>query len=250
MGMQRREFEIPARLALFFMAMAAAALAETPVASRPRPADTVEFDLMAVSDYRPRGASYSDLRPAIQASAEAVLPLGGAFGVYAGAWGSSLDRGTGLGHAEIDLAAGLTGAMGDIRWRAGYARILFPSAPQPIDFDQLRGAVDIPVGGGRLTMGVVRSDYEVGRDTWAYLRGRAPLGRSGLALTGSAGLEEGLNWNAKLDWSAGVELVISYTTLRLTYVDTDAFVRASNGRDNLAGGAILLTLGLRGMVER
>lgn len=232
------------------MAITSSALAETPAIGRPRLADTIGFDLVAVSDYRPRGASYNDRRPTVQASFEAALPLSETLGIHAGAWGSPLDRDAGLGSAEIDLTAGLSGTAGDIGWRAGYARIMFPSAPQSIDFDQLTASVDLPVGRNRMTAGIVRSDYDLGRDTWIYLKGKAPLGRSGVGLTGSVGLENGRNWSDKLDWSIGVELVRSNATLRLAYVDTNAFMPASNECDNLAGGAILLTLGLRAEVER
>lgn len=75
-----------------------------------------------VSDYRYRGFSQSDRKPAVQGG----FDLEHDSGLYAGIWGSSISwLGTGSG-AEIDVYGGYTGEVGDFFYDVGVLHYNYP----------------------------------------------------------------------------------------------------------------------------
>lgn len=87
------------------------------------------------SDYMWRGSSQTDTRPALQAGVKWAAQSG----FYASAWGSSVrfdaDRDA---HAEFDLAAGWSGAVGsDWKMDVSLLRYVYPGSRLDLDWTEL-----------------------------------------------------------------------------------------------------------------
>ncbi len=91
--------------------------------------------LSFTSDYRWRGVSQTDKRPAIQGSMEWAFPIG----VYANIWGSNVNFTTLSGNrstAEFDLSAGYRNAFGDLTYDIGALRYVYPKTHE-VNFNEV-----------------------------------------------------------------------------------------------------------------
>jgi uncharacterized protein (TIGR02001 family) len=114
--------------ALIAAALAAGTLAPTAALA----ADTtLAFNVGAVSDYRYRGISQSQLEPAIQGGVDLGLPQG----FYVGAWASTIkwiDAWGGDADVEVDLYGGWKGEVGaGLTLDVGALRYQYPDAVTP-----------------------------------------------------------------------------------------------------------------------
>lgn len=91
---------------------------------------TVTGSAAIVSQYRFRGISQSDNKPAVQGA----ITVSHSSGFYVSTWGSSASAGNGavdIGGTEIDVYGGWTGALGGsgVKLDAGVYGYLYPGAP-------------------------------------------------------------------------------------------------------------------------
>lgn len=112
-------------LALVAAVLTAGVLAPTAAAA----ADTsFAFNVGAVSDYRYRGISQTQLEPAVQGGIDLTLPQG----FYLGTWASSIkwiDEFGGDAHAELDFYGGWKGEVGaGLTLDVGALRYQYPNA--------------------------------------------------------------------------------------------------------------------------
>lgn len=178
----------------------------------------------AFSDYRLRGVSLSNETPVIQGSLDASYKIDDTFGVFVGAWGSSLDKDAGTaGALEADLYFGATADFGDVDVKATYLRILFPDAdPTDVDFDQYALAVNFPVGPVGGTVGVVHDAYKGDTSsTYYYVSGGYTFPDTPFAVKATLGYEDGDVFEEKTNWGLGASYTYKTLTFGAEYIDTD-----------------------------
>lgn len=197
-----------------------------------------------LNDYRLRGASLSDTKPVIQGSVEAGVPIAENVSAFVGVWGSSLDKDAGAGSMETDLYAGLQGTVSGVKVRARYLRLVFHDA-RNIDFDQYEVGISGPVGPVILAAGAIHDEYHfTGHSTYGYTSATLPIARTGFAVKGLVGYEDGTRWNSKVNWSLGASFARGNFLIGADYIDTNKFSAASNG-DNRAGATVVGYIGAR-----
>lgn len=183
---------------------------------------TLTTTIGAVSDYRFRGISLSDEKPAIQGSVE----VGHSSGFYAGIWSSSLS-GPGSADAEIDLYGGWTKALGATTVDVGVLGYVYPGGSN-LDYYEVYGSAGWTLGPATATIGVnYAPDQKNVADTdnlYVYGDLGAGIPNTPMTLKAHLGYEDGGFAGPdgdKLDWSLGAEYKLGFVTLGASYVDTD-----------------------------
>ncbi|MDP3175918.1 MAG: TorF family putative porin [Phenylobacterium sp.] len=197
----------------------------------------------AYSDYRLRGMSLSDKTAVMQGSIEASVPLSDNVSIFAGLWGSSLDKEAGAGALEADLYGGVAVTTGDLSWKATYLRIVFPDdSPADIDFDQYAASVSFPLGPVGGTVGVVHDEYNGGtQSTYVYGSGSYTVPDTPLSLKATLGYEDGDPFDGKWNWGLGVGYTYKAVTFGLEYIDTDTQTIAATVKD-LTDSTVVVSL--------
>jgi uncharacterized protein (TIGR02001 family) len=206
-----------------------------------------------VSDYRFRGISQTDKRPAVQGS----VSLSHESGLYAGVWGSSIDDYVAAGSdQEIDLTVGYKKTFGGTTLDGGLLYYYYPgSANANTDFaefyaslSQAFGPVTAKVSGAyapsqsALTIGAGDEDnFYLAGDLSTTLPG-APL-----SLSAHVGHSFGPSYltigDEYTDWSVGASYAIKSLTIGLSYVDTDGTFITPSGR-NASKAGVVASLGV------
>ena len=153
-----------------------------------------------VSDYRYRGVSLADGRPAVQGGLELT-----ADGWFTGGWASTT-RNHGNSGSEVDLYAGRRGTIGNYRYSlAGYYYV--DPRRSVMNYAELQAIVSRPVGGVELEFetSVAPAQAHLGEPNLYLAAGLSvPLKNHGIALSAHAGYEDG-SWDRKADWDVGAD---------------------------------------------
>jgi len=225
--------------------------ADTPV-DPPKPF-TITGSITVVSDYRFRGLTQSDEKPALQPT----LNLNHSSGLYIGTWMSTIDGGidgstpalTGYGFAEIDLYAGFTRTLKNgFGFDVGLLYYLYPDNQHGLKTDFFEpyasinytiGPVNAKLGGAYAWGGQSGLDFTAGNDDNIYVYGelsgsipKTPITlKSHLGYTnGSLGLVNPSADDSYWDWSLTAEAVIKgHLKIGVSYVDTDITERKFGG---------------------
>jgi uncharacterized protein (TIGR02001 family) len=98
-------------------------------AAEPTPEIEISGNVSLVSDYRFRGISQTDLKPALQGG----FDLAHKSGFYVGTWASSISEFTSFNGAglEIDFYGGYASSVGDLGYDVGYLYYYYPGAEDP-----------------------------------------------------------------------------------------------------------------------
>ena len=185
-----------------------------------------DFDLSStvsiVSDYRFRGISLSNRKPAVQASVDVEHSSG----LYAGVWGSTIAR-YGGARVEVDLYGGWRKSLGLVDLDLGGMVYLYPGG-NGVNYGEVYGFVGKTIGPAQLRAGAIYapSQRNIGGTDNLYLTSEAKVGIPGTPMTvsGRFGYEDGAFGGVdgnKWDWSLGGEYVWKSVALGLQYVDTD-----------------------------
>lgn len=209
---------------------------------------TVSGGIALVSDYRFRGISQSDRRPALQGS----VTVDQVSGVYGRVWASTIhDYVANDAPAEIDLSAGYRRTFGGTTIDAGLLYYYFPdSGGIASDFFEPYASLAYTLGPvtGKLaaayaprqkalSVGQMRKDnLYVAADLSAGVPGTpfslsAHLGHN--RGPGFLGIDDDYT-----DWSLGATYTRSGLTFGLAYVDTDASVFTPRGRNASEAGIV------------
>lgn len=207
------------------MAAAAPAAAAPPV--------RLEYELGIVSDYRFRGLSLSDRKPALQAGVTAAFAGGG----YIGAWGSTIDEYASSGDehgatVELDLSAGWAFSAGGLDLDLGVAAYTYPRA-QDLAYIEIPASVSRSVGRATLSLGgaYAPSQSALGHRDNTYVYAAAAWAAGPFDLDVRSGYEHGaFAPRGKWDWSATVGRAFGPIRAELSYVDTD--------EPDVAGGVV------------
>lgn len=201
------------------------------------PAFTLTPGVDLVSDYRFRGLSLNDRRPAVQPT----LTLTHRGGGYASAWASQVAD-NGGDAAEIDLVGGYAHKIGDWSFDLSAVAYLYPGA-RASDYGEGIAVVRHPLGplDAGLTFAWAPRQDAIGGLSNRYLAADLRWEHGQTALTASAGLEDGAFGDAKRDWSIGLERALGPVRVGAAYVDT-----ARSGAGRLGAPGLVLTLSASG----
>ena len=235
------------------VALASPAMAQD--AADPPSDVTISGNVALVSDYRFRGTSQSDNRPAVQAS----VTVKHANGLYAGVWGSNVDADSiGYGSAEIDLYGGWSGDVAPgITADVGMLYYLYPDAPRGVSSDSFEAYASLS---GSLGPAVVKvgTNYTWGQAATGqrdniYVYGDLSVGvpNTPVTLVAHYGYSDGAYGSALnaaggrlfdgnyTDWSLGADYVTGPVTFGLRYIDTDLPRVALTTSHNLAKATVV-----------
>ncbi|MBB4153689.1 hypothetical protein GGQ80_001595 [Sphingomonas jinjuensis] len=246
------------RLALTAVAAAAATPALAQETAPPKPI-TVSGSFAIVSDYRLRGVSQSDSKPALQGG----ITLTTDYGIYLGVWGSNLAGWGTFGGAnlEFDYIGGYKAKLGNGTVDVGLTWYTYPGGADKTDFVEPFAKLSGTVGPASLTAGVAYAPkqealgrwYNTGADAAAgiynnpgakydnlYLWGDGAVGVPSTPFTAKGHIgysrgNPGLGPNATSvaptgkywDWLVGVDYAVkdSPLTVGVAYTDTDISTR-------------------------
>ncbi len=246
-----------------FLGIAIAMLATPAFADEtdPPPAITVNGSATVVSDYRFRGISQTDKKPAVQGS----ITISHESGIYATVWGSSVDdyvTASTQAHQEIDLILGFKKSFGGTTVDLGALYYLYPKTKLPGDLSKsnfIEPYVAVSQSFGPATAKVTLNyapkqsalslnQISPKKDN-VYLGGDLSVSvpNTPLGLTAHLGHTWGPSWlsigNKYTDWSLGATYTRKALTLGVQYVDTNGVFLTPTGK-NASKGGVVATLGV------
>lgn len=240
-------------------ALATAALCSAPVLAQesapPAAPITVSGNVSVVSQYRLRGISLSDEKPALQTMVTAFHESG----LYIGTFASSLAGYGSVGGAnlELDAYAGYSRQIGGATIDAGLFWYFYPGVNKS-NFVEIYGSVSADAGPANLKFGTYyapkRESVVLGNgdNLYLYLDAVSAVPNTPLRLKGHIGRSAGRNaylsgpTGKVIDWMVGVEFTWDRLTLGVSYLDTDiskvdadAFYAGLGGHDIVDGAALV-----------
>ena len=233
---------------LISTALLIAASAAPAAAAELGPRLSVSGGATLVSDYRFRGISQTDKRPAVQGT----IGIAHDSGLYAGVWGSSIDDYVAAGSdQEIDLTIGFKKSFGGTTFDAGLLYYYYPGSGGA-DTDFLEPYVSLTHAFGPVTAKASAAyapsqsalTIGAGDEDNLYLAGdlSAALPGTPLSLAAHLGHSFGPSYltigDEYTDWSLGASLAVKSLTLGLSYVDTDGTFITPSGRNASKAGVV------------
>ncbi|MEO7634488.1 MAG: TorF family putative porin [Sphingomicrobium sp.] len=204
-------------------------------AEEPTKPFTFELGLAGVSDYRFRGISLSDKDPAFQPS----FTVSHQSGFYASVWGSNVAENDG-DDIEVDLIGGFATTVNDFDLDVNATYYVYPGAKE-LNYVEFIGTLSHAVGpatvGGTFAFTPKQDDAAPKRGIYYAINGELPLGKSGISLTASYGIEDNAFYRHKRDWSLGVSGEVLGFSLGAAYVDT-----AHTGGDPLGKAGVVVSI--------
>jgi uncharacterized protein (TIGR02001 family) len=187
---------------------------------------TISGSAAVVSQYRFRGISQSDNKPAVQAS----ITLSHKSGFYVATWGSSASAGNStvdIGGSEIDVYGGYTHALGasGVTIDAGLYGYLYPGNSS-LDYFEVYGSLSKTLGPATAKAGIYFAPEQanVGRHN-TYVYGELSGGIPGTPVTlhGHIGHTGGAFDYTKdyIDYSVGASASWKRVTFDISWVDTN-----------------------------
>ena len=211
-----------------FIGWAAVALACLPVAAAN--ASELSAEIGLVSDYRYRGLSLSDGKPAIQGSATFEHDSG----LYAEAWSSTIGGPDVDADAELDLTAGYALDISDhlsLDMSGTYYLYLGQPDANYVDgtislgFTQGRAAARIGLSFAPEQKGTEDDEGKKSSNSYAFAGASYELEKLPLTLNAELGYEQGAFDEApdsgKWDWQVGAEVKLEPSRIGLSYVGSD-----------------------------
>lgn len=199
-----------------FWSMPAAAMTES-AAEKAGAIDT-EFSLSAVSDYRYRGLSLSNKKPALQTE----VSVSHENGLYARLWGSTIANNGGA-NIEAQASFGYYAEFGAFNADIQTAYYVYPGASAD-NYGEVTARLGRQIGPAELgaTVSYAPAQRNIGHldNLYLGLDGSLPLLDETIALVGTFGVEDGAFGDRKLDWSLGIAGKKAGLSLGLMYVDT------------------------------
>lgn len=195
-------------------------VAASPAYANEEAAAALKVDLLvtATSDYRFRGVSYSNGKPAIQP----MLIVSHKSGVYALVFASNIAE-YGGSNVEVDVGLGYARQIGKVTVDVSVLRYSYPGGTNT-NFVEFFSALSVPVGPGNAKVNASYSPKQrnLGDQDNLYvgMSGTLPLASTPLTLNASIGLENGAFGNNKVDWSIGADVPVKGFTAGVKYMDT------------------------------
>ena len=128
--------------------LAISAMAAQPVQATEYFKDLPGLDLTVngawVSDYRFRGVSQTDEKPALQGGMDLIYPIAEDIDAYVGAWGSGVDFNDGNeGRYEVDYYGGVALENSGVAYDIGFIYYSYPSARDNLNYNFFEYAASV-----------------------------------------------------------------------------------------------------------
>ena len=262
----------------FGAAMLAAASPAVAQDTAPPKEFTLNVSVTGTTDYRLRGVSQSDTKPAIQGT----MTITHKSGVYGGLFASNLAGWGTFGgpDLELDLIGGFKHSLGGGTVDAGLTWYMYPGGATITDYAELFARYSHSLGPATVTGGVyyappqralgnytntpqsrigdtednlyVTGDAAVGIPKTPFTL-KAHIGHSngnpGLGPNGTSVTPTGDYW----DYAAGTDITYKVLTLNVSYIGTDitrrssaylqpSFSKGQNGSGDIANGTVVVSL--------
>ena len=200
------------RLTGLLILLPAPALAqETAVASE----TGLSANLSLVSDYRFRGVSLSDRRPALQGGVEYSHKSG----FFAGTWASSLGPSSDA-DLELDLYAGYSGNAAGLTYTVTALKYFYPGA-RGLSYVELQSKVEKEIGPATVEAEVAYTPpQDNAADSLDTSLGASFEGPREVTVFGRVGRENGA-YSRKWDWELGLRRDFGPLSLSASYVATN-----------------------------
>lgn len=211
---------------------------------------SVSGNFSLVSEYRYRGISQTDLRPALQGG----IDYSHASGVYLGTWGSNVswlaDAGAGGSSVELDVYGGYKGSVGELGYDVGLLQYYYPGSFAGTKPNTLEAYI-----GASWKMFTLKYSHSLTNlfgvpdskgSSYVDLGASFDVG-AGITLAAHAGYQKVKNASdcTYTDWKLGASKDFGGFTWALNYIDTDAkdacYLNYRN--KNLGKGAVVLSVG-------
>ena len=225
-------------------AAVATAFASTAAFADETPEVTITGSAAIVSQYRFRGISQSDQKPAVQAAITASHKSG----FYVSVWGSSASAGNSavnIGGTEIDVYGGYTHALGNSGFTVdgGLYGYLYPGASAG-NYYELYGSLTKAIGPVSIKGGLnwaPKQDYFTTFGTatkynvYKYLEASVAVPSTALTLHAHVGHNAGgFNWVKEyVDYNVGAAYKIKSITLDASFVGTNVSKSDAGGANEL-----------------
>ena len=179
-----------------------------------------------VSDYRDRGYTLSDEKPALQGEINVVHTSG----FYGGLWGSTIED-YGIGpdgdgaQVELTLYAGWYGVVAGWDVDVGVWDNRYPDGTD-VDFVEFPVQIGRSIGPAAWTLGVIYAPAQTGladeQNTYVWTRLDYAPTTWPVSVSATVGHEDGsFAPDGKIDWKLAAERDIGPATLGLAWVDSD-----------------------------
>lgn len=243
--------------ALALAASAVAAPAAAQDAAAPASAFTLNGNATLVSDYRFRGISQTNRKPAIQGG----MTLSHASGFYGTIWGSSIDDYVAAGSdQEIDFVGGFKKTFGSTTVDVGATYYYYPGAEAFIpdyDSDFIEPFVAVTHSFGAVSAKLLAAyapesnalSIGNGKEDNLYLAAdlSGTIPNTPIAVTAHVGRSIGPSFltigKSYTDWSLGAGYTWKNLTLGVAYVDTNKSLPSYTGR-NISGSGVVGSIGV------
>lgn len=186
------------------------------------------FSLGAVSDYRYRGLSLSNKKPALQTE----VSVNHENGLYARLWGSTIADNGGA-DIETQVSFGYYVEFGAFNADVQAAYYIYPEA-SAANYGEVTARLGREIGPAELGASLSYAPAQKGTgnldNLYVGLDGNLPLIGETVALAGTFGVEEGAFGDRKLDWSLGMTAEMAGLSLGLMYVDSSRTLRDPLGK--------------------
>lgn len=209
------------------LAAASLVLAPATVANSAQP--KLAYEIGVVSDYRDRGLTVSDNKPALQAGVHASLPSG----AYVGLWGSTIDEYAGEGDehgatVELDVTLGWAFQAAGFDVDVGLTAYTYPRA-QNLTYVEAPLSISRSLGSATLTLGAAYAPRQAALDADnTYVFGSVGWEIEATELSASLGYEDGVfAESGKWDWSVTAVRRFRGMRAQLSYIGADDNVTSS-----------------------
>lgn len=241
-------------LALAASFYAAPAIAQDAAAEPPASDFTLNGGATLISDYRFRGISQTNRKPAVQGS----LTVGHSSGFYGTIWGSSIDEYVAAGSdQEVDLVAGYKTTFGSTTVDVGATYYMYPGACCDADTNFIEPYVAVSQAFGPVTAKVLAAyapkqkglSVGNGSEDNVYLAGdlTATIPNTSIGVAAHLGHSFGPSYltigKGYTDWSLGGTYAWKNLAFGLSYVDTNKSLIGPTGK-NLAGSGVVASIGV------
>jgi uncharacterized protein (TIGR02001 family) len=202
----------------------------------PDPAIEIEANVGLTSDYRFRGVSLSDRKPALQGGVDVSIREG----VFAGVWGSSIAKYGGVNY-EFDVLAGFANTVAGIDMSAGGYAYIYPGGTG-VNCLELLTSLGKSFGKVKVSAEFAYTLNQENTATDNVLAGvtvSRQIGNSPVHLKLRGGYEDGF-YDSKWDWEAGLLLEHGATTASFRVICSNQ--GATNRVGRLAGTGVMAGL--------
>ncbi len=203
----------------------------------PPPALSIDYNAAIVSDYRFRGISFTNRKPAVQGG----FDITHSSGFFVGTWFSNIAN-YGGSVIEADIYGGYGGSLAGFDYTASVLGYVYPDG-RGVNYVELQSTIARTIGPvtATFTAAYVPDQKNADDNIYLGLGGDLAIGETPFSLQASVGRENGA-YDEKWDWSAGLTWKLDALALSVAYVDSNYGGASEEGRNGRATAVVSATV--------